>query len=102
MFDVDETSLVLDMIFSIITIINAINQIYDAVKNESKFSTNFKKSTTKLFIISKLFENAKIYLEATNESTKTAFTLILKNCKIQATHLQKLFEKVISEKSDSR
>ena len=102
MFDVDKTSFVFDMIFSIITIIDVINQVYEAVKNESKFSTNFKKFATKLFTISKLFDDAKRYLKVTNELTKTAFTLTLKNCKIQATHLLKLFKKVISKKSDSK
>ena len=102
MTDVKETSLVLDMIFSIIAIIDAINQVYETVKNESSLSTNFKKSATKLSIISKLLDDAKRYLKATNESIKTAFTLTLESCKVQATHFQKLFEKIMSEENDLR
>ncbi len=102
MTDVKKASLVLDMISSIIAIIDAINQVYKTVKNESSLSMNFKKSATKLSIISKLLDDAKRYFKATNESIKTAFTLTLESCKVQATHFQKLFEKIMSEESDLR
>ena len=102
MSGVGEVSLVLGMISSIIAIIDATSQVYEAVKDESGLPTNFKKSATKLPTISKLLENAETYLKATDEPTKAAFTPTLEDCKVQATHLQKLFEKVIPEEGDSR
>ena len=102
MSGVGEASLVLGMISSIIAIIDATNQVYEAVKDESGLPPNFKKSATKFPIILKLLDDAERYLKAADESIKAAFTPTLEDCKVQATHLQELFEKVIPEEGDSR
>ena len=102
MSGIGEASLVLGMISSIITIIDATNQVYEAVKDESGLPKNFKKSATKLPTISKLLDDAERYLKEADESIKAAFTPILEDCKVQATYLQELFEKVMPEESDSR
>lgn len=103
MSGVGEASLVLGIISSIIAIIDATNQVYEAVKDESGLPTNFKKSATKLPLISKLLEDAERYVNSIeDESIKTVFAPTLEDCKIQSIHLRELFEKVMPEEGDSR
>lgn len=103
MSGVGEASLVLGIISSIISIIDATKQVYEAVEDEGGLPKNFKKSATKLPLISKLLEDAEIFINnVADESTKFAFTPILENCKIQATQLHELFGKVMPEENDSR
>jgi alkaline phosphatase len=103
MSGVGEASLVLSIISSIISIIDATNQVYEAVKDEAGLPTNFKKSATKLPLISKLLEDAERYVNnEADDSVKAAFTPTLKDCKVQAADLQELFEKVMPEEGDSR
>ncbi|KAH8797868.1 hypothetical protein F5884DRAFT_825522 [Xylogone sp. PMI_703] len=103
MSGVGEASLVLGIISSIISIVDATKQVYEAVEDEAGLPTNFKKSATKLPLISKLLEDAERYVNnVADESVKAAFTPTLEDCKVQATHLQELFEKVMPEEGDSR
>jgi len=101
MSGVGEAGLVLGIISSIISIIDATKQIYEAVKDEKGLPKNFKRSATKLPLISKLLEDAERYVES-NSSLKDAFTPTLKDCEVQAAHLQELFKKVMPEEGDSR
>jgi hypothetical protein len=83
MSGVGEASLVLGIISSIIAIIDAINQVYEAVKDEAGLPTNFKKSATKLPLISKLLEDAEGYINNTaDESIKAAFAPTLEDYKV--------------------
>jgi phytoene/squalene synthetase len=91
MAGVGEASLVLGIISSIISIIDATNQVYEAVKDEAGLPTNFKKAATRLPLISKLLEDAERYVKAADESINAAFTPTLEDCKVHATHLQELF-----------
>lgn len=103
MSGVGEASLVLGMVSAIISIIDATKQVYEAVEDEMGLPKNFKKSATKLPLISKLLEDAERYISnATDGSIKPAFTPTLEDCKVQATHLHDLFEKVMPEQGDSR
>jgi hypothetical protein len=103
MSGVGEASLVLGIISAIISIIDATYQVYEAVEDEAGLPTNFKKSATKLPLILKLLDDAERYANSVaDESTKAAFTPTLENCKVQAIHLQELFEKVMPEEGDSR
>ncbi|KAK6605152.1 TPR domain-containing protein [Botrytis cinerea] len=103
MSGVGEASLVLGIISSIIAIIDATKQIYDAVEDEGGLPENFKKSSAKLPLISNLLRDAERYVDdMTNEVDKSAFLLTLKDCKFQASQLKKLFEKVIPEEGASR
>lgn len=103
MSGVGEASLVLGIISSIISIIDATKQVYEAVEDEGGLPKNFKKSATKLPLISKLLEDAERYINnVADESTKLAFTPTLEDCKIQATQLQEVFGKVMPEEGDSR
>ncbi len=103
MAGVAEVSLVLDIISSIISIIDAIKQVYETVKDEVGLSKNFKKSATKLPLISKLLEDAQKYVETgVDEINKIAFRPTLEHCQLEATHLQKLFTKVMPNEDDSR
>lgn len=103
MSGVGEASLVLGIISSIIAIIDATKQIYDAVEDEGGLPENFKKSSAKLPLISNLLKDAERYVDdMTNEVDKAAFLLTLKDCKFQASQLKKLFEKVIPEEGASR
>ncbi|KAM3156534.1 hypothetical protein ABEW05_002962 [Botrytis cinerea] len=103
MSGIGEESLVLSLISSIISIIETTKQVYDAIEDESGLPKNFKKSATKLPLISQLFEDTERYInKATDESIKATFTPTLKNCKVQAMQLQELFEKVMPNGSESR
>lgn len=103
MSGIGEAGLVLGIISSIITVIDATKQLWEAVEDESGLPTNFKKSATKLPLISKLLEDAERYINDTaDESIKSAFAPTLEDCKLQATQLQQLFEKVMPEEGDSR
>ena len=102
MAGIGEASLVLSLISSIILIINAIKQVYEAIKDEAGLPTNFKKVATKLPLILRLLEDAKTYVsESADKTIEAAFRPIIKNCETQSIQLQKLFEKVILE-GDSR
>ncbi|KAH9216662.1 hypothetical protein DL95DRAFT_435086 [Leptodontidium sp. 2 PMI_412] len=90
------------MISAIISIIDATNQVYEAVKDQAGLPTNFKKLATKLPLISKLLEDAERYVKAADTATETAFTPTLEDCKAQAIQLQDLFEKVMPEEGESR
>lgn len=103
MSGIGEASLVLGIISSIISIIDATKQVYEAVEDEVGLPKNFKKSATKLPLISKLLEDAETYINnAADDAIKIAFTPTLEDCKVQATQLQELFAKVMPEKGDSR
>ncbi|KAG4428234.1 hypothetical protein IFR05_016284, partial [Cadophora sp. M221] len=102
MSGIEAAGLALGMISAIISIIDATNQVYEAVKDEAGLPTNFKKSATKLPLISKLLEDAERYVKAADEATETAFTPTLEDCKAQAIQLQELFEKVMPEEGESR
>jgi hypothetical protein len=102
MSGVGEASLVLGIISAIISIIDATKQVYEAVEDANGLPANFKKSASKLPLISKLLEDAEKYVETTDEATKVAFKPTLESCQLQATHLQELFSKVMPEEDDSR
>ncbi|TGO70873.1 hypothetical protein BELL_0652g00010 [Botrytis elliptica] len=103
MSGIGEASLVLGIISSIIAIIETTKQVYDAIEDEAGLPKNFKKSATKLPLISQLLEDAERYINtATDDSIKAAFTPTLEDCKLQAIQLQELFEKVMPKGSDSR
>ncbi|KUJ24617.1 putative G-protein beta WD 40 repeat-containing protein [Mollisia scopiformis] len=103
MSGIGEASLVLGIISSIISIIDATKQIYEAVEDEAGLPTNFKKSATKLPLIAKLLEDAERYINNLGaESIKAAFIPSLEDCKVQAKLLQELFEKVMPKEGDSR
>jgi alkaline phosphatase len=103
MSGIGEASLVLGIISSIISIIDATKQVYDAVEDEVGLPKNFKKSATKLPLISKILEDAETYIKnMVDEDTRVAFIPTLEECKAQATQLQELFAKVMPEEGDSR
>ncbi|KAH8758068.1 Pfs, NACHT and WD domain protein [Hyaloscypha sp. PMI_1271] len=103
MSGVGEAGLVLGIISSIISIIDATKQLYEAAKDEAGLPTNFKKSATKLPLIAKLLEDTERYINnSADESIKAAFIPTLEDCKVQATLLEELFEKVMPEEGDSR
>ncbi|KAH6714496.1 hypothetical protein BKA61DRAFT_575242 [Leptodontidium sp. MPI-SDFR-AT-0119] len=102
MSGIEAAGLALGMISAIISIVDATIKIYEAVKDEAGLPTNFKKSATKLPLISKLLEDAERYVAAADEATETAFTPTLEDCKAQATQLQELFTKVMPEEGESR
>lgn len=103
MSGVGEASLVLGIISSIISIIDATTQVYEAVEDEVGLPKNFKKSATKLPLISKILGGAEMYVNnMVDENTKVAFIPTLEDCKVQATQLQELFVKVMPEEGDSR
>jgi hypothetical protein len=103
MSGVGEAGLVLGIISSIISIINTTKQVYEAIEDEAGLPKIFKKSATKLPLISKLLEDAERYVNnMADELIKAAFTPSLEDYKVQAIHLQELFEKVMPKEGDSK
>lgn len=102
MSGIEAAGLALGIISAIISIIDATHQVYEAVKDEAGLPTNFKRSATKLPLISKLLEDAERYVKAADEATRAAFTPTLEDCKSQAIQLQELFNKVMPEVGKSR
>jgi hypothetical protein len=83
MAGVGEASLVLGIISSIILIIDATKQVYEAFKDEAGLLTNFKKLATKLPLISKLLKDAERYINnAADKPIKAAFIPTLDDCKV--------------------
>ncbi|KAM5447913.1 hypothetical protein MaudCBS49596_005710 [Microsporum audouinii] len=98
-----EVGLVLGLISSVITIIHATQQVYEAIKDTKGLPASFKQSASKLPLISKLLEDAEKYVETVaDQATQPTFMPTLKNCKLQATRLHELFANVMLEKDDSR
>lgn len=103
MAGVGEAGLILGIISSIISIIDATRQIYDAVEDQEGLPKNFKQTATKLPFISKLLKDAETYINnAEGKDTKDAFKPILKDCQAQTTELQELFQKVMPNEGDTR
>lgn len=102
MSGIEAAGLVLGIISAIISIIDATHQVYKAVKDEAGLPTNFKKSATKLPLISKLLGDAETYVKASDEATRTAFTPTLEDCKSRAIQIQELFNKVMPKEGESR
>ncbi|PVH71825.1 hypothetical protein DL98DRAFT_434456 [Cadophora sp. DSE1049] len=90
------------MISAITSLIDATNQVYEAIKDEAGLPTNFKAAATKLPLILKLLEDAERYLMVTDEAIETVFTPTLEDCKAQATQLQELFDKVMIQDGESK
>ena len=99
---IEVVGLALRIISTIISIIEATNEVYETVKDEAGLLKNFKKSVTKLPLISKLLEDIERYIKAVDKAMKTVFIPTLEDCKAQAIQLQGLFEKVMPEESESR
>ncbi|KAM5470729.1 hypothetical protein MauCBS54593_003770 [Microsporum audouinii] len=98
-----EVGLVLGLISSVITIIHATQQVYEAIKDTKGLPASFKQSASKLPLISKLLEDAEKYVETVaDEATQPTFMPTLENCKLQATRLHELFANIMLEKDDSR
>ncbi|KAF3484296.1 WD domain-containing protein [Arthroderma uncinatum] len=97
-----EAGLVLGLISSVITIIHATQQVYEAIKDTKGLPASFKNSASKLPLISKLLENAEKYVETVDETTQSTLRPTLENCKLRVTHLHDLFAKVMLEEHDSR
>lgn len=102
MSGIEAAGLTLGIISAIISIIDASHQVYEAVKDEAGLPTNFKKSASKLPLISKLLQDAERYVKSADEATKTAFAPTLEDCKTQAIQLRELFNKVMPEEGGSR
>lgn len=81
MSGIEAAGLALGMISTIISIIDATHQVYEAVKDKAGLPTNFKKSATKLPLISKLLEDTERYVKAADEATKIAFAPTLEDYK---------------------
>lgn len=94
---------VLGIISAVISIVEATIKVYNAAKDEVGLPPNFKTVATKLPLISKLLEDAERYVEnGADEGLASTFTPIVTDCKVKATQLQQLFEKVIAAEGDSR
>ncbi|KAK6613461.1 hypothetical protein H4I95_01805 [Botrytis cinerea] len=95
MSGIGEESLVLSLISSIISIIETTKQVYDAIEDESGLPKNFKKSATKLPLISQLFEDTERYInKATDESIKATFTPTLKIAKFRPCNFRSCLKKL--------
>ncbi|KAM3087026.1 hypothetical protein ACMFMF_000958 [Clarireedia jacksonii] len=103
MSGVGEASLVLGIISSIISIIDATYKFYTTVEDEKGLPKNFKKSAASLPLIMQLLEDAQDYISSMDdETTKAAFVSTLQDCELRAKKLQDLFSKVMPDDKSSR
>ncbi|KAG4428643.1 hypothetical protein IFR05_015871 [Cadophora sp. M221] len=102
MADVDKASPILGIISSVISIIDATDEVYGDVEDEAGLPKVFNNVAFKLPFISYLFQDVERYIEKTSENSIFALTPTLEDCKVQATKVQQLFEKVMPENGDSR
>ncbi|KAF3922357.1 hypothetical protein AA313_de0201388 [Arthrobotrys entomopaga] len=97
-----EAAHVLGLISSIISIVEATKQVYDAVGDSASLPKNFKAAAIKLPLIIKLLEDAERYASNSDVSTQDAFVGTLTDCKGQAEALQLLFKKVMPDEGGDK
>jgi hypothetical protein len=98
-----EASTIIGLISSIITIIETTYQLYEAVEDEKGLPANFKKTASKLPLITKILDDAEKYIESVqDEDRKASFKPTLESCKLQAIHLRDIFTKVMPDEDGSR
>lgn len=102
MSGIGEASLILGIILSIISIIDATKKVYEAVEDDAGLPANFRKSATKLPLISKILEDAETYINKVEKDREDTFKPTLEDCKVQAIQLKELFAKVMPKEGDSR
>jgi hypothetical protein len=103
MSGIGEASLVLGLISSIISIIDATHKFYTAVEDEKGLPKNFKKSAANLPLISHLLDDAQGYISSIKDATTRAyFVPTLQDCELRAKQLQELFAKVMPDDKSSR
>lgn len=104
MSGVGEASLVLGLISSLIQIIAAAKDVYDAAHDASGLPKAFRDVAAKLDIIQLLLEEAEKYIQNSDVEPKTyeALTRVLESCKKRAHELHEIFTKVIPKDGASR
>ncbi|KAL2066085.1 hypothetical protein VTL71DRAFT_2156 [Oculimacula yallundae] len=104
MSGVGEASLVLGIISSIIAIVTAAKNIYDAANDTSGLPKAFHKVVAKLPMVVVILRQADEYIHISNvdQDTRDAFTSILRRCDTSAKELHGIFNKVIPREGSSR
>lgn len=104
MSGIAEASLALGIISSIISIVTAAKNIYDAAKDKNGLPKAFHHVAAKLPIVVVILKQASDYARRAevDENTRDAFQGILSRCETSAKELQVIFEKSIPKEGASR
>lgn len=104
MSGIAEASLALGIISSIISIVTAAKNIYDAGKDKSGLPKAFHHVAAKLPIVIVILKQARDYARRAevDKNTRDAFQGILSRCETSAKELQAIFEKSIPKEGASR
>ncbi|KAH9218174.1 hypothetical protein DL95DRAFT_385956, partial [Leptodontidium sp. 2 PMI_412] len=104
MSGVGEASLVLGIISSIIAIVTAAKNIYDAANDTSGLPKAFHKVAAKLPIVVVILKQADEYIHQpqVDQGAKDAFKIILSRCEASAKELHEIFAKVVPKDGASR
>lgn len=104
MSGVGEASLVLGIISSIIAIVTAAKNIYDAANDTSGLPKAFHKVAAKLPIVVVILKQADEYIHQpqVDQGAQHAFKIILSRCEASAKELHEIFAKVVPKDGASR
>ncbi|KAH7309353.1 hypothetical protein BKA65DRAFT_171786 [Rhexocercosporidium sp. MPI-PUGE-AT-0058] len=104
MSGVGEASLVLGIISSIIAIVTAAKNIYDAANDTSGLPKAFHKVAAKLPIVVVILTQANEYIHHSqvDQSTRDAFKIILYRCEASSKELHEIFARVVPKDGASR
>ena len=104
MSGVAEASLVLGIISSIISIVNAAKEIYETAHDKSGLPKAFKNVHARLPLVSITLQKAKEYTDRPdlNQATCDAFKPILEQCAKRADKLGDMFSKIVRKDGVSR
>ncbi|KAH7388926.1 hypothetical protein BKA64DRAFT_679367 [Cadophora sp. MPI-SDFR-AT-0126] len=104
MSGVGEASLVLGIISSIISIVTAAKNIYDAANDASGLPKAFHKVAAKLPIVVLILEQANEYIRQPQieQATRDAFGTVLSRCELSAKELREIFARALPKDGSSR
>ena len=99
-----EAVAILDIISSVISILDETKQVYDAASNTNGLPEAFREVATRLPIVRDILDSAKQHIREgdTNEDSYKAAKNVVEDCQSKAQNLEKLFQRVIPADGASR
>jgi archaellum biogenesis ATPase FlaH len=95
-----EAVLVIGLIGSLISIIDAAKKIYDAAGDAKGQPEEFRQVATRLPLVVEILRNAEARASKLDETKLEAIKQTLESCKAKAEELEKIFQKVIRKDDD--
>jgi hypothetical protein len=93
---------VIGLISGVISIVTAIKEIYDAVKDKDNIPEAFREVIAKLPLVHDTLEAAKAQIEVEQSAVTGPVENIIRSCQDKAAKLMKLFQKVTPQEDESR